>query len=171
MPKSKKSKGVSRVACRALVESATSIGSSASTISRKRMNQADMAQEREDSQKRLKNAMSGLGGRVREQLRELHPQDAPGEAAFDDVEHSYQDLQDMEHEMQVEDDLPGEEDIVHALRDFMGDRWQAPRSRSARTWRQRLQSADANWQEHLAALVPAYLKWCYPSPSNAPHSD
>ncbi|KAI0348980.1 hypothetical protein OH77DRAFT_293793 [Trametes cingulata] len=129
MAKSKKSKGVSNYIRRySTVE--TRPGSTASTVlTSKRLRQQALQREKEENQRKLNQALSGLSGRAVEQIRDLHarPGQSSAEADGAQPEQSYQDLQDAGDAMDVdgwvdEDEEDSNEDILHALRDFMGDR-------------------------------------------------
>ncbi|KAI0349929.1 hypothetical protein OH77DRAFT_1525240 [Trametes cingulata] len=68
-----------------------------------------------------------------------------------------------------EDEEDANEDILHALRDFMGDSWRHARAQGARTWRQRLEKVDARWSSMMDQITDAYLHWRYP-PLRSPPS-
>ncbi|KAI9059826.1 hypothetical protein FKP32DRAFT_1579134 [Trametes sanguinea] len=130
MVKSKKHrKGVSRTVRHVAVVS-TRPGSSTSTVVASRLLRPQaLLKEREDRQKKLNESLSGLGGRALEHIRDLHAPGSSQNLSADParVDESYQDLQDLGDAMDVdewedEDDGGVDSDVLHALRDFMGDR-------------------------------------------------
>ncbi|CDO73886.1 hypothetical protein BN946_scf185016.g43 [Trametes cinnabarina] len=179
MAKSKKPKGTSRAVRRvAVVETRT--GSATSTVLKSRLLRHEaLAKEREESQRRLQQAFSGLSGRTVEQLRDLHPRAGPSTqpAHSEDIEPSYTDLQDVGDAMEVDgwvDDDEEEQggDVLHALRDFLGERWKYSKYQGTRSWRQRLERADELWTAVLDEITDAYMRWRYPSAGSlGSHSD
>ncbi|KAJ8462408.1 hypothetical protein ONZ51_g10925 [Trametes cubensis] len=129
MAKSKKPPGVSRTVRKYLVQPVSR--SSASTVVRStRLGPVALQQAKEEGQRRLNEAISGLSGSAVEQIRDLHSRnntlaDTDGASV---PEASHQDLCDVEDLMDV-DDWVDEEDagdmgneVILAMRDLMGDR-------------------------------------------------
>ncbi|KAI0674307.1 hypothetical protein C8Q78DRAFT_1014194 [Trametes maxima] len=85
----------------------------------------------------------------------------PVEDGVDTIQ-GFEDVMDVDGWIDDDEGTVGE-DVLHAMRDFLGDRWNSMNRQGKRTWRQRLERADANWSGQLEELIDAYLVWRYPT--------
>ncbi|KAH9846928.1 hypothetical protein C2E23DRAFT_717923 [Lenzites betulinus] len=125
MVKTKSKSLASKKVKRYTVESTRPGSGSSTRISKKALGPQELAREKEATQQRIDEALSGLGGRAIEHIRNAH---AVPDADCDTrpTEDSYRDLQDAGNAMEVDDwedeDDDGAGDVLHALRDFMAER-------------------------------------------------
>ncbi|KAH9847418.1 hypothetical protein C2E23DRAFT_707543, partial [Lenzites betulinus] len=99
---------------------------SATTVATRTLGPQALVQAREDAQKRVNEAMKGLGGRTIEQIRNAHA--ASTAAHTTEPDPSYLELQDAGDAMDIDDweDLDNEDsagNVLHALRDFMAEQY------------------------------------------------
>ncbi|OJT11774.1 hypothetical protein TRAPUB_11681, partial [Trametes pubescens] len=163
MAKSKKSKSGLSKGVRRFTVFEDRPGSSTSTrVTSHMFSHGALVKEKAAAQHRINLALSGVSDRAAQQIRDLHSQ--PDTSDNTDHEHAFHgtamEVDDYEDE---EEDVS--EDVLHALRDFLGERWQRGKAKGTRTWRQRLERADANWLTILQELTGAYLQWRYASPT------
>ncbi|KAL7278859.1 hypothetical protein ACG7TL_006690 [Trametes sanguinea] len=170
MVKSRKKSGVSRSVRRIVVKPGGGSGSAVSTsLQSTLLGQRTLVKQQEEARQRFQEALRGLGGHTRQQLKDLHLDGGSLAADEDDIynEPSYQELQDVGQAMDV-DGVPDDgEAMVHALRDIMIHPRDGYKYHDARTWRQRRERADAQWAAVLDQLVDVYLTWRYPPADEA----
>ncbi|KAI0349369.1 hypothetical protein OH77DRAFT_1514920 [Trametes cingulata] len=167
----KKSRGVSKSVRRHAVVQTRPGYSTSTVLTSKRLRQQDLDKEKKENQRKLAKIFSGLSGAAVEQICDLHsragPSSGEGPAGLGPPEDSYQDLQDAAGAIDVDkwEDAEGREDasedMLHALRDFMGEHWKSTRAQGARTWRQRLEK-----DESPPGRAPSREK-----PNDIPHRD
>ncbi|EIW51109.1 uncharacterized protein TRAVEDRAFT_25178 [Trametes versicolor FP-101664 SS1] len=122
-----KGKGVSRKIKRYTLEP-TRPGSGSSTIvSQKAFSPQGLVDEKEKTQRRIDQVLTGLGDRAIEQIRNLNARadQTAGDSPMDDNHHELQeagDAMDVDNAGDVDaDEATG--DVLYALRDFMGTRY------------------------------------------------
>ncbi|KAG6895202.1 hypothetical protein C0992_002602 [Termitomyces sp. T32_za158] len=127
-----------------------------------------LQQERERTEARYQRSIQGLSNESRQVLAEIQGTATSDTATFNTFTAN-------DHPDAWEDDNDGfnvpDESLEFAARDFVDSRFHAQYCTDGRTWHQRIQRMQQNWEPLMEDLADAYLAWKYPTDASTPESD
>ncbi|KAG6895281.1 hypothetical protein C0992_002165 [Termitomyces sp. T32_za158] len=106
--------------------------------------------EREAAQERYEQSIRGLGTQSLQVLAEIQGS-ASMTADNNDISDAWEDVP-----------SPPDDLVTHTAHDIIDSRFHSRYQIDSRTWRQRLQRLQRNWEPLIEDLVDAYLGWKYP---------
>ncbi|GBE85813.1 hypothetical protein SCP_0803350 [Sparassis crispa] len=139
------------------------------------MKQKDILWQRDTMREVVERSVAGLSRESLQLLSELRGEEFADSETSRDVNELATLPIEGDDQMDWEtlpDDAEGS--FAHAVRDIICSRWKTRWYKDARTWRLRLERAQANWAPLISSLTDLYLSWCHlpPQPCDSPlHHD